>query len=134
MQFDRFARRAEEIVAAIPAPFLEGVVGVEVHRRALPDAELDGVFLLGECADDEVTAMTDPGAMRSRVHLYHGSFTAVARRDPDFDWERELAETILHEIRHHIEDRAGITDLLLEDFERYVEMRGVAPEGGREET
>ncbi len=130
MQFDRFARRAEEIVAGIPPRFLEGVVGVEVHRRAVQHPEVEDVYTMGECGDDEVTLLTDPEAIRSRVHLYHGSFAALARREPEFDWEGELEETILHELRHHLEDRAGITDLLLADFEQLMEMRGV---GGEEE-
>ncbi len=115
MDFDRFAYLAEQMVREVPDEFLADVVGVEVHRTAKRDPHLPEVFLLGECAPDEVTQMTAPEEMRSRIHVYHGSFLAVSRQDPEFNWEGELRETILHEIRHHIEDRAGIQDLRDED-------------------
>ena len=117
MDFQTFARRAEEILAGIPPEFLRGITGVEAHRSAPSHPHLPEVYTLGECANDAVSALTEPEALRSRVHLYHGAFARVARRDPDFDWEAELRETILHEIRHHIEDRAGILDLRHEDDE-----------------
>ncbi|MHC4471259.1 MAG: metallopeptidase family protein [Planctomycetota bacterium] len=117
MDFDRFTQVAEQILSGIPRRFLEGVMVVEAHRRELPHPHLEGVYTLGECADDEAPRLTDPGGLRSRVHLYHGSFRALARQDPSFDWEGELEETILHEIRHHLEDRAGIADLMEEDAE-----------------
>jgi hypothetical protein len=123
MDFARFSRRAAEIIAGIPEEFLRGIVGIEAHRSPKEDPELEGVFILGECEDDPATALTDPEALRSRIHLYHGSFRAVAAGDDGFDWEEELAETILHEIQHHIEDRAGIPDLILEDLRRFVELR-----------
>jgi predicted Zn-dependent protease with MMP-like domain len=117
VDFDRFASRAEEILREMPPEFLRGVTGVEVHRQVKSHSQVAGFYTLGECASDEVTSLTDPGALRSRIHLYHGSFLALARADPDFDVEAELRETILHEVRHHIEDRAGIRDLLDEDAE-----------------
>lgn len=123
MDFARFSRRAEEIVSGIPAEFLRGIVGIEVQRGAKEDPELDGIYILGECEDDPATALTDPEALRSRIHLYHGSFRAVAAGDDGFDWEEELRETILHEIQHHLEDRAGIPDLVLEDLRRLMELR-----------
>ena len=48
-----------------------------------------------------------PASTRSGVHLYYGSFRALAKLDPDFDWEEELRETVLHEVRHHRESTAG---------------------------
>lgn len=115
MDFDTLSRRAAEILEEIPREFLRGVVGVEVHPEAEEHPHLPDLFTLGLCTDDELTRLTDPEAMRSRVHLYHGSFAAIGRREPGFDWEGELRETILHEIRHHIEDRAGLLDLRIED-------------------
>jgi hypothetical protein len=123
MDFEEFSDRAEEILAAIPAEFLGGVTGVVAHRQTKKDPEIPDYFTLGECGDDEVAALTDPEALRSRIHLYHGSFRAVARDDPDFDWDGELIETIFHELRHHIEDRAGIPDLRNEDAWNEAEAR-----------
>jgi hypothetical protein len=115
MDFETFTRRAQEILAGVPPEFLTDVVGVDAHLDEKRHPHLPEVFTLGECGPDEVTRLADPGTDRSRIHLYHGSFAALARRDPEFEWEGELKETILHELRHHLEDRAGILDLLHED-------------------
>lgn len=117
MDFETFHRRAERIVAEVPPEFLAGVVGVEAHRERKEHPRIPRYYTLGECADDPIVRLTDPGGLQSRVHLYYGSFAVLARQDPDFDWEEELRETILHEIRHHLEDRAGIRDLIDEDDE-----------------
>jgi hypothetical protein len=125
MDFDTFARRAEEILREIPEEFLHGVLGVEVHRRVERHPHLPGIHTLGVCASEDVRLMADPGDTSSRVHLYHGSFVEAARLDPTFDFEHELRETILHEIRHHLEDRAGLPDLRREDdlFEALARFR-----------
>lgn len=123
MDFETFSRRAERILSEIPPEYLVGVVGVEVHRERKEHPQIARYFTLGECEDDPITRLTAPEEMKSRVHLYHGSFAAVARSDPDFDWEEELRETILHEIRHHLEDRASIADLLEEDAEEEILAR-----------
>lgn len=115
MDFDTFARRAAEITGQVPAEFMAGVTGVHAHRGEKRHPHLPEVFTLGECGPDEVSSLTEPEAMRSRIHLYYGSFRAIAHRDPTFDWEAELRETVLHELRHHLEDRAGLPDLLDED-------------------
>ncbi|MEN8152112.1 MAG: metallopeptidase family protein [Planctomycetota bacterium] len=123
MDFEEFSDRAVEIVAAVPEGFLRGVTGVLAHREAREDPEIPGSFFFGECGDDEVAALTEPEALRSRIHLYWGSFAAIARNEPDFDWDGELIETILHELRHHLEDRAGILDLRIEDELDAIEAR-----------
>jgi hypothetical protein len=115
VDLDTFTKRAGEILDEVPEEFLRGIAGVEVHELPEPHPHVAGVWTLGMCADDELTRLASPDTMRSRVHLYHGSFVEVARRDPSFDWEAELRETILHEIRHDLEDRAGLPDLRNED-------------------
>ena len=115
MDFEEFSDRAREIVAAVPREFLGGVTGVDVDRAIRKDRAIPDYYILGECGDDEVAALTEPEALRSRIRLFHGSFREIARTEAEFDWDGELIETILHEIRHHIEDRAGILDLRRED-------------------
>jgi hypothetical protein len=77
--------------------------------------------------------MAGEEAFRSTVHLYYGSFVDLARRDPGFDVDAELRETIEHEIQHHIEDRAGVKTLHDEDalFEAHARFRAGldVPEG-----
>jgi hypothetical protein len=125
MDFDTFSKRAREIAASIPSEFLTDVESVDVHRDAKAHPFLEDVFTLGECETSPLSEATGEERFRSRVHLYHGSFRALAKRDRQFDWEEELLETIEHEIQHHIEDRAGMKDLRDEDdlFEAHARFR-----------
>lgn len=116
MTFDEFERRAHEIFDSIPPELRGGVEYVAVSREALPHPELPEVYTLGECATGELDLGYDlPDAVRSGVHLYYGSFQALSELDPDFDWEAELHETVMHEVRHHRESTAG--EDALEDFD-----------------
>jgi hypothetical protein len=91
----------------IPARFREGVDGVVVRRATVPHPEIPEVFTLGECrTTDWPSPYGGPGEPHSSVVLYYGSFAALAERDPEFDWEAELWETLTHELRHHLESRA----------------------------
>ena len=108
MNFERFERRAREMFDEIPRELRHGVEYVAVHHDALPHPTMPGVFTLGECATGEYDPGIElPEAVRSGVHLYHGSFRELEKLDPEFDWEEELWETITHEIRHHRESAAG---------------------------
>ena len=123
--YDEFAARAKEIAAAIPAQYLEGVEDVVVHRQVKRHPQIDDIVTLGECEPSPLAAMTESGIVRSIVHLYYGSFVDLARRDPDFAPDAELEETILHEVQHHIEDKAGVRTLIDEDdlFEAHARFR-----------
>jgi hypothetical protein len=116
MTFDQFERRAQQIFDAIPPELRGGVEYVAVSEEAVPHPELPDVYTLGECATGELDLGFDmPDEMRSGVHLYYGSFAALSRIDPEFDWEAELHETVMHEVRHHRESTAG--EDALEDFD-----------------
>jgi hypothetical protein len=113
--YESFSARAREITRAIPAAFLDGVEEVVVHRERKAHPLIHDVVTLGECEPSALVAMTGGDAHRSIVHLYYGSFVDLARRDRRFDVDRELEETIRHEIQHHLEDRAGVHTLIDED-------------------
>lgn len=116
MTFAEFERRAHEIFDAIPPELRGGVEYVAVSEEAVPHPELPEVYTLGECATGELDlGMDTPETLRSGVHLYFGSFAALAELDPDFDWEAELHETVVHEVRHHRESTAG--EDALEEFD-----------------
>jgi hypothetical protein len=123
--YDEFAERAKAIAKAIPAAFLEGVEDVVIHRGVKRHPQLPDIVTLGECEPSAMAAMTASGIVRSIVHLYHGSFVDLARRDPAFDVDAELEETIRHEVQHHIEDKAGVRTLIDEDdlFEAHARFR-----------
>ena len=125
MDFDTFSRRAQEIAASIPAEFMAGIQSVDVHRESKRDPNLEDVHTLGECSTSPLSDPTGQEPFRSIVHVYYGSFREMAEKDPSFDLEEELRETIEHEVQHHLEDRAGIRDLRDEDdlFEAHARFR-----------
>ena len=125
MEFDDFADRAQRTAASYPDEIMEGVDAVNVHRDAKTNPHLPDVLTLGEC---ETSHLSDPSGQepfRSVIHLYYGSFVAIAKEDPSFDIGAELEETIAHEIQHHVEDRAGVKTLRDEDalFEAHACFR-----------
>ncbi|MHC5009333.1 MAG: hypothetical protein ACYTG6_00105 [Planctomycetota bacterium] len=126
LDFDAFAARARALAAALPAEFMEGIESVEVHRERQGHPYLEDVVTLGECATSPIWEQTGVEPFRSVVHLYYGSFVDLARKDPSFDIEHELEETLEHEVQHHLEDRAGIKTLRDEDdlFEAHARFRG----------
>jgi hypothetical protein len=125
MDFETFAARARQLADAIPSEFMEGVETVDVHEDVLPHPLVPDVFTLGECVTSPHSDPSGQEPFRSVVHLYYGSFVALAESDPSFDVEAELKETIEHEVQHHIEDRAGANTLHDEDalFEAHARFR-----------
>ncbi len=118
MRRSRFRQLAERYWARIPERFRDGAI-LLVHDEAFPDEHNPGVFLLGACEpafpnlEEGYAAAADPraGDRQSLVHVWHGSFRAMAERALEFDWEYELEETLLHELLHHWEGRAGLDGL-----------------------
>ena len=91
----------------IPAVARQGVDRVTVVEEPLSHPDFGDVFTLGECVTETWPDGFGEGDVRSELLLYHGSFAALASRDPAFEWEEELWETILHELLHHREAAAG---------------------------
>lgn len=118
--FAEFESRARAIFESIPKTFREGISALIVHHKRVTHPHLDDYETLGECEADLLTEwnsnMEGGGERRSTIHLYYGSFASLAKDDASFDWQWELQETIEHEIRHHLEDRAGAPDLQQMDW------------------
>ncbi len=106
------------MVREVPTEYHDGIAEVVVSPRTVVHPERADVFTLGECVPFNVDG-GDPAASQSRVVLYHGSFSALATLDPDFDWDTEAWDTLVHELRHHVEWRAD--DHALEAFDRAVD-------------
>ncbi len=127
MQFAAFEALVRQLAEQVPSHFLEGVAEITVAAAVLPHPLRADVYTLGECipsplADD--AALQD---IQSRIVLYHGSFRALARLDPEFDWEEEAFQTLTHELRHHLEWRARAD--ALEDFDRAAEENFARQDG-----
>lgn len=107
MRFREFEKAARDAYDQIPDEFKEGIDGLVVSREAETHPDHPDVFTLGHCrTEDYVSDWGGPDTTRSVVVLYWGSFKSLAARDPDFDWEGELWETLTHELRHHLESLA----------------------------
>ena len=112
MKYKAFERAAREAFDSIPEEYTEGVDGLVVSRESIAHPTLPDIFTLGECVtEDYASDWAGPDTTRSVVVLYWGSFRSLAARDPEFDWEEELWETLTHELRHHLESLAGADDL-----------------------
>ena len=121
--FETMVRRfADEV----PADFLEGVAEIAVSPHTVPHPDRAEIYTLGECIP---LPSSDPASegIQSRIVLYHGSFAALARLQPGFDWPAEAWETLTHELRHHLEWRARAP--ALEAFDRAVEQNFARQDG-----
>lgn len=105
--YQDFEALITRLTDSIPAEHLQGVAAISVSPRAVPHPESPDVFTMGECVPLLVVMEDDEDADSSRIVLYHGSFAALAQLNPEFDWEEEAWETLTHELRHHLERRAG---------------------------
>lgn len=110
MRLADFEALVRRLTAEVPEEYLEGVATVDVSRRTVPHPDRTDIWTLGECIPLPAVD-ADPEAVQSRVVLYHGSFLALSRTDPGFDWREETWETLTHELRHHLEWRARAPDL-----------------------
>jgi len=115
MQLADFRGLIYRMMEEIPAPYLEGIAGVDVSPRTVPHPTRSGVYTMGECIPLDVGGDQVP----SRVVLYYGSFRALASDRADFDWRAEAWETLTHELRHHLEWRAHQQGL--EEYDRAAE-------------
>jgi len=106
MNLRRFSNRANRFVESLPPRLLETLNGGIIIE---PKAKYDGDYLImGEYLED-------PGLGRL-VILYYGSFRESLGSAPENEWNEEIEETILHELRHHVESLAGIDDLSVEEM------------------
>jgi hypothetical protein len=112
VQLRDFRALVERLATEVPSAYLDGVVGIEVSPKAVPHPLRAGVYTLGECIPVETGGET----VTSRVVLYHGSFQALAGEQTGLDWRHEAWETLLHELRHHLEWRARAADLEVYDW------------------
>lgn len=125
-----FRAEAGAVWDAIPTHFRDGAI-LLVHPEAEPDPVHEAVFFLGACEsafgplEDALAASGDyrQGDRQSVLHVWFGSFVEMQARALDFDWPYELEETILHELTHHWEHRAGLDGLDRFDAAQIINFR-----------
>src|SRR5437016_4137720 len=98
MTLPEFEEKARTYFDEIPPEFRERVQGPVVVAERKGHRRVRGMLTLGECVHAPNWHGEEPPL--STVFLYYGSFAALASRDPDFDLDGELRETIRHEVQH----------------------------------
>lgn len=126
MRLSDFELMVRRMADEVPADFLQGVAEIAVSPRTLPHPDRAEIYTLGECIPLPSSDSASEG-IQSRIVLYHGSFAALARLHPGFDWRAEAWETLTHELRHHLEWRARAP--ALEAFDRAVEQNFARQDG-----
>jgi hypothetical protein len=117
LKFAEFRTVAERAYDEIPERYKLGIEGLVVSREAAKHPELADIYTLGECLTESwPSEWHGPETTRSSVVLYWGSFRNLAARDPEFDWEGEIWETLTHELRHHLESLAAEDQLQDVDY------------------
>lgn len=107
MNLDQFTAFADRFVDhEVPPPLLRDLnLGIVV----LPEAKAEGEFyIMGEYVTEE---------LGSYIILYHGSFAETMGDASRAAWEKEIKETIKHELLHHVEALAGDEKLARRELE-----------------
>ncbi|OJV66583.1 MAG: hypothetical protein BGO41_03940 [Clostridiales bacterium 38-18] len=99
-----------EIIDEIPEPFFEGLNGgiilVESPKPHPQSQAQLPLYIMGEYVSN---------ALGKQIKIYYGSFKKV---HPDASLESLkalLKHTLIHEFTHHLEYRAGLRDLEIQD-------------------
>jgi len=127
MRLADFEAMVVRMAGEVPREFVAGVAEIVVSPRAVPHPDRPGIYTLGECIPLPAPDGAGTEGIQSRVVLYHGSFAALARVTPGFDWREEAFETLTHELRHHLEWRARAPDL--EELDWAVEQNYARQDG-----
>ena len=125
MRLADFEAMVRRLSTEVPAHFFDGIAEVVVSPRAVPHPVRADIYTLGECVPLDVGE--SGGEIQSRIVLYHGSFAALARLEPGYDWRGEAWETLTHELRHHLEWRARAPDL--ESYDEAAEQNFARHDG-----
>ena len=120
-----FEAKARAYFEEIPPEFRERVQGPVVVSEPKRHQRVRGMLTLGECV--HAPGWYADEAPHSTVFLYYGSFASIASRDPDFDVDAELRETVRHEVQHHVEDMAGAPRL--RDYDWAAEQNALRKDG-----
>ena len=110
----------------VPPEFLQGVADIAVSPRTVPHPVREEIYTLGECIPLPAVDHAAEG-IQTRVVLYYGSFLALSRTAPGFEWRSEAWETLTHELRHHLEWRAHAP--ALEAYDRAAEQNFARQDG-----
>ena len=109
--YDEVGEILDGLAEELPSEFYEGLNGgvvLNYESKPHPDLPFGRYWILGEY-------VRDGSGLGNHVVIYYGSFVNMfSTRDRDV-WVAKLREVLRHEFRHHVEGRAGVRDLEVED-------------------
>ncbi|MBP6333053.1 MAG: metallopeptidase family protein [Aminivibrio sp.] len=107
----RFRKTVDAVLGSLPPELLRQLNGGILVR---PETKEDGeTLILGEYIEDP--------DLSSLVLLYYGSFAEALEGASPEEWEEEIEETVIHELRHHVESLAGVDYLAREEEMEYLQ-------------
>lgn len=110
--FNEFADMLDQAVNRIPPRFCKDLTGGFNVQEGI---KRNGKFyVLGEY----VTG----GYLGCFIVFYYGSFVKLLRNKPKAAWEAEIMDTVLHEMQHHLETKAGRDDLARREKEELAQI------------
>lgn len=105
--FDEFAVMLDEAIDRIPAYFVQELSGgFNLQKQKKRDGDY---YIMGEYIED--------GLLGCFIEFYYGSFVELLRNESLDHWRAEIVDTVLHEMRHHLESLAGRDDLARSEME-----------------
>jgi predicted Zn-dependent protease with MMP-like domain len=98
MNINKFRETANNIMEGLPEELFKQLNGGII---VLDEKKGDGECLvMGEYVEDPFLGKT--------ILLYYGSFVEDLEDASFKEWAEEIEDTIIHELRHHIESLAGV--------------------------
>lgn len=109
--FDEFTDMLDNAINRIPPRFYADLSG---GFNVQKDTNRDGdYYVLGEYIEDD--------HLGSFIVFFYGSFVEVLEDESWKVWEDEVLDTVLHELQHHLEARAGRDDLARKEIEELAQ-------------
>lgn len=129
--FEEMQEMLSDMLDELPAVFFEELNGgVTLAEEEKLDPAAKDLYILGEYVEDRLGCS---------IVLYYGSFCGLFEDCPRAEVRREVRQTLRHEFRHHMEARAGLDDLDVEDAQELAEFiredrASAAPEESAQEA
>lgn len=106
LSFDQFAEMVDNAVDLIPPRFCRDLTGGFTVQEKMKS---DGRYItMGEYVEG--------GHLGCFIVFYYGSFAALLNNKPIEVWQKEIRDTVLHEMQHHLESMAGRDDLARQEI------------------
>ena len=111
MNIRRFRKTVDAVLESLPPELFRQLNGGVLVR---PEAKEDGdALIMGEYIEDP-----DLGSLGL---LYYRSSAEALEGASQEEWEEEIEETVIHELRHHVESLAGVDYLAREEEMEYLQ-------------